>query len=214
MISITDTPPAVWGKEEMEGLKAEYPDLQGATDAVTKYNPTPGTGRTGFMNVPPNNYPFYSDEEKYIPVMQADGGQLSEWTPMYNPTNEQAEADRQRAYETKVPHGYVAQGDKYKGQPTISLPVMSELHTDAEYGTTVGKDGQHSGGPFVLKVSPKMRVEELRKLIHETSGILPAVQKLSYAGKDLNDSQRSLEQYGVKFWNAKFPGWPLKIRRN
>ena len=59
-----------------------------------------------------------------------------------------------------------------------------------------------------------MRVEELRKLIHETSGILPAVQKLSYAGKDLNDSQRSLEQYGVKFWNAKFPGWPLKIRRN
>lgn len=37
----------------------------------------PGTGRTGFLPVPPNNYPFYSDEEKYVPVMQADGGQLS-----------------------------------------------------------------------------------------------------------------------------------------
>ena len=133
---------------------------------------------------------------------------------MYNPTNEQAEADRQRAYDTKVPHGYVAQGDKYKDLPTISLPIMSELHTDDEYGTKVGKDGKHSGGPFVLKVSPKMRVEELRKLIYETCGILPAVQKLSYAGKDLNDSQRSLEQYGVSYWNGKFPGWPLKIRKN
>ncbi len=36
-----------------------------------------GTGRTGFLNVPPNNYPFYAEHEKYKPVMQADGGQLS-----------------------------------------------------------------------------------------------------------------------------------------
>lgn len=36
-----------------------------------------GTGRTGYLPVPPNNYPFYNDNEKYIPVMQADGGQLS-----------------------------------------------------------------------------------------------------------------------------------------
>ncbi len=36
-----------------------------------------GTGRTGVINVPPNNYPFYSQDEKYVPIMQADGGQLS-----------------------------------------------------------------------------------------------------------------------------------------
>lgn len=36
-----------------------------------------GTGRTGYLAVPPNNYPFYSEGEKYVPVMQADGGQLS-----------------------------------------------------------------------------------------------------------------------------------------
>lgn len=37
----------------------------------------PGTGRTAFTEVPPNRYPFYNDEEKYIPVMQSDGAQLS-----------------------------------------------------------------------------------------------------------------------------------------
>lgn len=36
-----------------------------------------GTGRTGFITVPPNNYPFYHSDEKYLPTMQADGGQLS-----------------------------------------------------------------------------------------------------------------------------------------
>eukprot|EP00889_Picochlorum_renovo_P000475 jgi/Picre1/27505/NNA_000472.t1 len=111
---------------------------------------------TGFVNVPPNNYPFYNDDEKYVPVMQADGGQLSEWKPMYNPTNEQAEADRQKAYETGIPHGYVAQGDKYKGLPTIALPVISDLHTSDEYGEKVDKStGKHSGGPFVLHVRSK-----------------------------------------------------------
>lgn len=39
--------------------------------------PATGTGRTGFLSVPPNNYPFYNEDEKYVPVMQADGGQLS-----------------------------------------------------------------------------------------------------------------------------------------
>lgn len=41
------------------------------------FPPSPGTGRTGYLAVPPNNYPFYNDDEKYVPVMQADGGQLS-----------------------------------------------------------------------------------------------------------------------------------------
>lgn len=36
-----------------------------------------GSGRTGYQSVPPNNYPFYDEDEKYVPVMQADGGQLS-----------------------------------------------------------------------------------------------------------------------------------------
>jgi hypothetical protein len=109
--------------------------------------------------VPPNNYPFYNEDEKYVPMMQADGGQLSgelavlfswqcfrrlninlqplrcrccaklppEWKPMYQPTPEQAEADRRAAYESGVPHGYVAPGDKYKGLPTIKLLVVSNL---------------------------------------------------------------------------------------
>jgi hypothetical protein len=36
-----------------------------------------GTGKTGFMPVPPNNYPFYSQNDIYTPVVQSDGGQLS-----------------------------------------------------------------------------------------------------------------------------------------
>ena len=36
-----------------------------------------GTGRTGFIPVAPNNYPFYQEEEVYTPVVQSDGGQLS-----------------------------------------------------------------------------------------------------------------------------------------
>jgi hypothetical protein len=128
-----------------------------------------GTGRTGFIPVPPNNYPFYNEDEKYVPVMQADGGQLSEWKPMYHPTAEQAEADRRHAYETGVPHGYVAPGDKYKDMPTVKLTVVSELHKDEEYGSVVAADGRHSGGPFTIDVSPKMRIEELRRVIYVSS---------------------------------------------
>lgn len=40
-------------------------------------NCTTGTGRTGFIPVGPNNYPFYSTDEIYKPVLQSDGGQLS-----------------------------------------------------------------------------------------------------------------------------------------
>lgn len=98
--------------------------------------------------------------------MQADGGQLSEWKPMYQPTAEQAEADRKKAYETGVPHGYVASGDKYKGMPTIDITVVSELHTPEEYGATVDDNGRHSGGPFTITVSPKMRIEDLRRVVY------------------------------------------------
>jgi len=44
-------------------------------------------------------------------------------------------------------------------------------------------------------------------------GVLPALQRLSYAGKHLDDAQRTLEQYGVAHWHAKFPHWPIKIRK-
>lgn len=87
-------------------------------------------------------------------------------------------------------------------------------HYDNEYGEKVdSKTGQHHGGAFIIKISPKMRIEEVRTVIRDKGGILPALQKLSYAGKNLEDSQRTLEQYGVGYWNARFPHWPLKIRK-
>ncbi|KAI3435551.1 hypothetical protein D9Q98_001616 [Chlorella vulgaris] len=205
--------PAIWDERELAGLQASYDLGSGLGDAVTKYNPTPGTGRTGFLPVPPNNYPFYNEDEKYVPMMQADGGQLSEWKPMYQPTPEQAEADRRAAYESGVPHGYVAPGDKYKGLPTIKLVVVSNLHTADEYGSEVGPDGLHRGGPFTIEVSPKMRVEELRIVIRDKGGIIPGLQQLAYAGKNMDDSQRTLEHYGIAYWHAKFPHWPLVVRR-
>eukprot|EP00879_Flechtneria_rotunda_P026285 GHRR01028018.1.p1 GENE.GHRR01028018.1~~GHRR01028018.1.p1 ORF type:complete len:142 (+),score=15.29 GHRR01028018.1:308-733(+) len=92
------------------------------------------------------------------------------------------------------------------------LPLLIQ-HDDNEYGADIGPDGNHTGGPFTIRVSPLMRVEELRNVIRDTGGILPALQKLSYAGKHLNDAQRTLEQYGVAYWHNKFPHWPIKVRR-
>ncbi|GAB4820460.1 hypothetical protein N2152v2_007506 [Parachlorella kessleri] len=212
MATITDSVPATWNEAELQTLKADYP-LYGFGEQASKYNPKPGTGRTGYMPVPPNNYPFYSEEEKYVPVVQADGGQLSEWKPMYHPTAEQAEIDRKKAYETGVPHGYVPPGDKYKDLPTITLTVTSDLHGDHEYGEHVNDQGDHHGGPFQISVSPKMRIEDLRKVISDKSGIIPGLQRLSYAGKHLDDPQRTLEHYGVAYWHKSFPHWALKIRR-
>ena len=73
--------------------------------ATTPYSNAPGSGRTGYVDIPPNNYDWYDDDEKYKPVVQADGGVLSRWEPMYAPTPEQAAADRKAAYEAGVPHG-------------------------------------------------------------------------------------------------------------
>ncbi|GLC42997.1 hypothetical protein PLESTM_001411000 [Pleodorina starrii] len=200
---LPEAEPAAWDSTELEGLDgpdASYtpaPNADRTAYEVTysKYNPTPGTGRTGFLRVPPNNYPFYTEDEKYTPVVQADGGQLSEWQPMYAPSREQAEEDRARAYAEGVPHGYVAPGSRFKGEASLEMWVVSELHDDSEYGEIQDPaTGRHSGGPFKIRVSPKMRVEELRLVIRDAGGILPALQKLSYAGKHLDDSQRTLEQ--------------------
>ena len=32
--------------------------------AFSKYNDKPGTGKMGYFDIPPNNYPFYMEEEK------------------------------------------------------------------------------------------------------------------------------------------------------
>jgi len=170
--------------------------------AFSPYNNDPGTGRTGYWEIPPNNYDFYSEEEKYKPRVTPDGAVMSDWRPPYNPTPEQAAVDRQKAYESGVPHGYVKPGEKYKGQPTVKLLVRSELHRDEEYG-----------GPFHVDVSTKMTVHDLRKVIHDRCGVLPGLQKLAYAGKNMEDPARTLEHYGVKYWHAKFPDWPITIRR-
>jgi hypothetical protein len=39
-----------------------------------------------------------------------------------------------------------------------------------------------------------MKVEDLRKVIKQKCGILPGIQKLAYAGKNFEDSNRTLEQ--------------------
>ncbi|KIZ05123.1 hypothetical protein MNEG_2834 [Monoraphidium neglectum] len=185
------SPPTTWSAEELAGLDAASEFGSGPATAYeikfSQYNPTPGTGRTGFLPVPPNNYPFYKGDSRYTPVVQPDGGQLS---------------------------GYVTPGNRLEGQPTITLTVVSELHDPSEYGSTRGPDGRHSGGPFQIAVSPKMRVEELRRIIRDAGGVLPALQRLSYAGKHLDDAQRTLEQYGIAYWHAKFPHWPLRIRKH
>eukprot|EP00775_Hariotina_reticulata_P008823 gene8823-9002_t len=212
MSSITDHP-TTWTADETSYTGPYYAKDLSYELNFSKQNPTPGTGRTGFLPVPPNNYPFYRQDEVYNPVLQSDGGQLSEWQPLYAPTRDQAETDRAAAYAAGVPHGYIAPGDKFRGLPTIQLTVTSELHDDHEYGAEVDDAGSHSGGPFTINVSPKMRIEELRNVIRDVGGVLPALQKLSYAGKHLDDAQRTLEQYGVAYWHNKFPHWPLKIRR-
>merc|ERR1719335_189348 len=135
---------AAWSAAEVAAGAADYgPGAEGAGEAArSAWNPTPGTGRTGFQPVPPNNYPFYSEEEKYKPIIFKDGGQYADWRPLYQPTPEQEEADRRAAYESGVPHGYLPKGDKYRGTPTVRLQVRSELHSDAEYGATVDRAGK------------------------------------------------------------------------
>ena len=40
-----------------------------------------------------------------------------------------------------------------------------EQHDDSEYGDQRTRDGAHCGGPFWIKVSPKMRVDEVRHVV-------------------------------------------------
>ena len=181
---------------------------------ATPYNITPLTGRTGIYSVSPNSFPFYSEHELYQPKMQSDGGQLSEWTSMYNPTKEQAEIDRAAAVASGIPHCYVpmARGIKFSSEPKIKLSVISEIHEDNEYGSIIDTvTNRHSGGPFTISVPISVRVDELRLMIRDQGGIIPAICRLSYAGKHFEDGNRNLAHYGVGFWSQRFPHWPLKV---
>lgn len=40
-----------------------------------------------------------------------------------------------------------------------------QQHDDSEYGDQRTSDGAHCGGPFWIKVSPKMRVDEIRRVV-------------------------------------------------
>ncbi|KAL6752513.1 hypothetical protein V8C86DRAFT_587345 [Haematococcus lacustris] len=112
------------------------------------------------------------------------------------------------------PAGYVALGTQPPSGSQLELWVVSELHSEDEYGAQVDPStGQHSGGAFKIKVDAGIRIEALRNVIRDEGGIIPALQKLSYAGKHLDDSQRTLAHYGVAYWHARFPHWPIKIRR-
>eukprot|EP00983_Pelagomonas_calceolata_P099789 1158499-Pelagomonas_calceolata.AAC.2 len=103
-------PCATWSTEELEQWKMPEADMhEGYRLKFSKFNPTPGSGHTGMHSVGPNNFPFYSECERYQPVIQGDGGQLSEWQEMYAPSKEQAEADRALAFEAGIPHGMLQQ---------------------------------------------------------------------------------------------------------
>jgi len=127
---------------------------------------------------------------------------VTEWTDPYEPTPEQEAEDRQKAFEAGIPHGEYVYRKRYGDCPILSLLVTSELHTDTEYG-----------GPFWIHVPSKIRVSDLRDYIRDRSGIMPGLMKLAYRGQSLDDESRKLEHYGVRYWNKKFPDWPLVILR-
>ncbi|GFH31713.1 ubiquitin-like domain-containing protein, partial [Haematococcus lacustris] len=52
---------------------------------------------------------------------------VAEWQPMYNPSKEQADADREAAFASGVPHGYVALGTQPPSGSQLELWVVSEL---------------------------------------------------------------------------------------
>jgi hypothetical protein len=151
-----------------------------------------------------------------------DCGVFSDWQPMYEPSTVKADADRLAAFKKGVPRGAENEGavpeyravghsfageaerlrEKYKSAPVLRLLIASQLHRDEEFG-----------GPFWIEVPSKTRVFELRRVIAHTCGVLPGLQRLTFAGKKMDDSERNLEHYGIKYWNNKFPDWPVVMRR-
>jgi len=169
--------------------------------AFSKYNNNPGTGGSGASaTVPPNAYDFYDDDEKYVPNVSASSGAVSsEWDFKYNPTREEYLKDLAQAEAAGVPLGAYVDARAPKAK-TLRLLVASNVHADFEYG-----------GPFWIDVPSTMRVSEVKKVIFERCGVMPGLIRLAYAGKKLDDDARKLEHYGVRYWNAKFPDWPLTL---
>ena len=141
---------------------------------------------------------------------------------MYAPTKEQAEADRDAAFAAGVPFGSSPAKAAAKGaaasnasppRPPLRLRVVSELHADDEYGPNTRPDGSRYGGEVVIELSPDERVEAVRLAVRDATGVPPALCRLSFAGTRLEDAQRTLGHYGVAYWHAKFPHWPLVITR-
>ena len=89
--------------------------------------------------------------------------------------------------------------------PTIKLHVQSEIHEDDEYGARVNQNGKHSGGPFVIQVSPKMTVEDLRLEIKVSPPlILSLYLSISAKAGSLNYITRALPspQIYLRFFRA------------
>ena len=60
--------------------------------------------------------------------------------------------------------------EQYPNCPVLKLLVVSELHSDEEYG-----------GPFWIEVPSKTRVWQLRRVLYEKCGVLPGLLRLATA---------------------------------
>eukprot|EP00898_Chlorokybus_atmophyticus_P006358 jgi/Chlat1/6723/Chrsp50S06471 len=86
---------------------------------------------------------------------------------------------------------------KYDKEEKMSILVTSEIHEDKDYT------------PIRVQLSSKMDVWETRKIIAEATGVAPKDIRMSYAGKRFEENNARLEEYGVDYWYAKFPDWPI-----
>ena len=77
--------------------------------------------------------------------------------------------------------------------PRVHLEYSLQLVKHRAHERLQHHDDEY-GGPFWMEVSPKMKIDDLRKVIAEKCGIMPGMQKLSFAGKNFEDSQRTMEQ--------------------
>jgi len=57
---------------------------------------------------------------------------------------------------------------------------------------------------FLLLLRPSLRRSGKSQ---DNSGIPPGIQRLAYAGKNLDDPDRKLKKFGIAYWHSKFPDW-------
>eukprot|EP00958_Prasinococcus_capsulatus_P023052 scaffold3341_cov317-Prasinococcus_capsulatus_cf.AAC.1 len=189
----------------------------------------------------------------------ADEWQRPAWRAASDPVQERT-PEEQREERRRVRNG-----TKYEDDEKITLTFVSELvggrmhpllpsrarvvtrcacgargaaqHQPHEYGIERTAEGGHTGGPFRIAVSPRMKVGEFKNLLRDACGILPGLMNLSFrgacmrdcvrgttgaayaarwvprAGTKLADNERRLEQYGVAYWHKLFPDWPIVLTR-